>query len=419
MNVDITPHDYTAYGPFIHDNYVVPPVTRADLTIAGTLFSLANIFALLAAYIAIKQTKAARRPLRSHYLWMVWLEWAASVVINIECLLYLLRIIRPSFWFYMSILLNWSIQVQLLLQIIINRIRIILDRKERGRQLIIGTAILVTWINISVFCVWIPARLQINETWVRINAVWDRVEKVLYLTIDGFLNYYFIRVVKANLVTRGLEKYNRLVRFNQGIIFVSLSMDVMIIGAMSIQNSFVYAIFHPLAYLVKLNIELSMAHLIKTVAQGNPKKDNLTFKLTFGTSPNGFRMANNNIFAEPTPTRFSLLRGLSDRTVQSLSVPDNEILKTKEFVLRSSLQQGPEQHSPKHTADASIEQVDENHVNRMSFTPRPSGDSGSATVMARPGPSGEIWDEEAIVGLSPVLLRSRSPESKHASLTSY
>lgn len=74
---------------------------------------------------------------------------------------------------------------------------------------------------------------------MRTNAVWDRLEKVLYLSIDGFLNYYFIRVVKANLVTHGLEKYNRLVRFNQRIIFVSLSMDVMIIGAMSIQNSFV------------------------------------------------------------------------------------------------------------------------------------------------------------------------------------
>lgn len=161
-----------------------------------------------------------------------------------------------------------------------------------------------------------------------------------------------------------------------------------------------------------------MAHLIKTVAQGNPNKDNLAFKLTFGTSPNGFRMANNNIFAEPTPTRFSLLRALSDRTVQSLSIPNNEILKTKEFVLRSSLQHGAEQYSPKHTPDASIEQVDENDVKRMSSTPRLSGDSSSATVMARPGSSGETRGEEAIAGLSPVLLRSKSPESKHASLTS-
>ncbi|CAO2654029.1 Nn.00g107620.m01.CDS01 [Neocucurbitaria sp. VM-36] len=376
MNVDITAPSYTAWGPFIPDSYVVPPVTRIDLTIAGCLFGLANIFAMLAAYIAIKQTRIAHRPLRSHYIWMIWLEWAASVVINIECLLFLLRIIRPSFYFYMSILLNWSIQIQLLLQIIINRIRVILDRKERGRHLIIGTATAVSLINVSVFCIWIPARLQISETWILTNAIWDRIEKVLYLIIDVFLNYYFIRVVKANLVDNGLEKYNRLVRFNQRIIFVSISMDVMIIAAMSISNSFVYAIFHPLAYLVKLNIELSMAHLIKVVAQGKADKEDLSFRLTFGTAPSAFRMTNSSIFAEPTPTGFSLLRAGSERTINSVRVQNNEILKTKEFVMRSELQQGSGQTSP-HISNAWIEQVEENEANPTSFTPRLSGDSDS------------------------------------------
>lgn len=59
--------------------------------------------------------------------------------------------------------MSWAIQTQLLLQIIINRIRIILHDKKRGRQLTIGTAIVVTLINISVFCIWIPARLQISK----------------------------------------------------------------------------------------------------------------------------------------------------------------------------------------------------------------------------------------------------------------
>ena len=75
--------------------------------------------------------------------------------------------------------------------------------------------------------------------WIHVNNIWDRTEKVLYLLIDGGLNWYFIHVVKANLVEHGLEKYNALVRFNQRIIVVSLLMDVMIIGAMSIPNGFV------------------------------------------------------------------------------------------------------------------------------------------------------------------------------------
>jgi hypothetical protein len=39
------------------------------------------------------------------------------------------------------------------------------------------------------------------------------------------------------------------------IIGLSLSMDVLIIGMMSLKNSFVYMQFHPLAYIVKLKIE--------------------------------------------------------------------------------------------------------------------------------------------------------------------
>ena len=61
-----------------------------------------------------------------------------------------------------SAVLCWVIQIQLLPQIIINRIRIILQDRGRGRRLIIGAAIYVTLINISVFIIWIPARLQIS-----------------------------------------------------------------------------------------------------------------------------------------------------------------------------------------------------------------------------------------------------------------
>lgn len=48
-----------------------------------------------------------------------------------------------------------------------------------------------------------------------------------------------MRVVKANLVKNGLEKYNKLVLFNQHMIVISLLMDVMIIAAMWIPNGFV------------------------------------------------------------------------------------------------------------------------------------------------------------------------------------
>jgi hypothetical protein len=77
-------------------------------------------------------------------------------------------------------------------------------------------------------------------SYIHINNIWDRTEKGIYLLVDGALNFYFIRVVRTNLVVNGLQKYNRLVRFNERIIVVSLLMDAMIIGAMSIPNGFVY-----------------------------------------------------------------------------------------------------------------------------------------------------------------------------------
>jgi hypothetical protein len=41
----------------------------------------------------------------------------------------------------------------------------------------------------------------------------------------------------------------------------------MIIGLMRLSNPMVYTQFHPVAYMVKLNIEMTMASLIKKIAQ--------------------------------------------------------------------------------------------------------------------------------------------------------
>lgn len=115
----------------------------------------------------------------------------------------------------------------------------------------------------------IPSRLQINPIYEQINNIWDRCEKIIFLLVDGTLNWYFIKTVREKLINQGLTKYNRLVRFNQWIIGLSLAMDCLIIGMMSLQNSFVYMQFHPLAYIVKLNIEMSMAELIAKISSSS------------------------------------------------------------------------------------------------------------------------------------------------------
>ncbi|KAF1952854.1 hypothetical protein CC80DRAFT_596278 [Byssothecium circinans] len=263
---------FKAWGPFISPSYENEPITLSDIIVASVIWGLTLLNILLAIYLGYGQTRGSRSPLRSVYVWMIWLELAVSFVMGLECFLHLLKLIRPSFAFYFTILFWWCIQVQLLLQIIINRIRVIVPDRRKSKWIMIGTASVVTLINISVFNIWIPARLQTSKRYHMINEIWDRIEKVLYLLIDAALNWYFIKVVKANLINNGLQKYNKLLKFNQRIIVFSLLMDVMIIAAMSIPNSFVYIQFHPLAYLVKLNIEMTMANLIKRIAISSSRR---------------------------------------------------------------------------------------------------------------------------------------------------
>ncbi|KAF7518444.1 hypothetical protein G7054_g13462 [Neopestalotiopsis clavispora] len=157
---------------------------------------------------------------------------------------------------------------------------------------------LMTAINVSVFCIWIPARLQINQTYInsksflnpppseplysfvwfllwrltnapKVNAVWDRLEKCIFLIVDLGLNVYFIRMVQNRLIANGLTKYNRLLRINIVMVVINISLDVVFIGLMSLPNALVYLNFQSFAYMAKLHIEMNMAELIGKVVRAS------------------------------------------------------------------------------------------------------------------------------------------------------
>lgn len=112
------------------------------------------------------------------------------------------------------------------MQIIINRIALIMYDGRRVRTLKWTVAGLVGLINLSVFVIWMPARLQISPTWMALNSVWDRIEKGLLALIDLGLNLKFIHLVHTELIRHGLTKYRDLYRFNVTMIFISISLDV-------------------------------------------------------------------------------------------------------------------------------------------------------------------------------------------------
>lgn len=120
-------------------------------------------------------------------------------------------------------------QTQCLMQILTNRISLILYNPEKARKLKVYIFLAIGVINVSVFIVWIPARLQVSEMWIHVNEVWDRVEKFLFMAVDGGLNYYFMWLIKSKLVANGLTKYRLVYRINLFMVFISLSLDVGII----------------------------------------------------------------------------------------------------------------------------------------------------------------------------------------------
>ena len=98
--------------------------------------------------------------------------------------------------------------------------------------------------------------MQISLRYMRINEIWDRITKVLLLLIDLALNIYFIRSVKLKLVENGLEKYDRLVRFNIRIIIISISLDVVLVGTMSL-NGVVYGLVQAVSNYYPTTFKLS------------------------------------------------------------------------------------------------------------------------------------------------------------------
>ena len=68
--------------------------------------------------------------------------------------------------------------------------------------------------------------MQLSATLMRVNEVWDRVEKSLYAVIDLSLNLYFLYLVRTRLLSVGMKKYRVLFWGNAAIVWVSIAMDV-------------------------------------------------------------------------------------------------------------------------------------------------------------------------------------------------
>jgi len=101
-----------------------------------------------------------------------------------------------------------------------------MDDEVWARRLRWGVLGTLGIVNISVLCIWVPARLQINMTYVLANSIWDRTGKAVFSVIDLGMNLYFIFLIWSKFLTNGLGRYRVLFRFNCAMIVLSLLLDV-------------------------------------------------------------------------------------------------------------------------------------------------------------------------------------------------
>lgn len=87
---------FQPWGPLISPNYKNESITTADIIVASVVWGLTLVNVIIGIWLAYGQSKASRSPLRSVYVWMIWLELVVSFVMGLECFLHLLKYIRPS-----------------------------------------------------------------------------------------------------------------------------------------------------------------------------------------------------------------------------------------------------------------------------------------------------------------------------------
>ncbi|OBS22532.1 hypothetical protein FPOA_08869 [Fusarium poae] len=270
--------------------FLIPPWYKSEkpgdleINIVSIIFGCSLGATLFTASMAIQQTLSAYRRGRlfSAYIIMCWLDWIGCNVMGIVTYCWLRGIAPPSFWVFFFIVTAWSMQIQFTLQIIINRISLLLVNKRNINRVKWGVALIASLINISGFCIWIPAHLQISPVYHEINIIWDRTEKGIFLIVNLTLNVYFIYLVRSRLIKYGLTKYNKLFYFNVAMEVLSVSLDFVLMGATFLPSPVVYVQFHQLVYLLKLYIEMNVASLLGHIVRDSQQQTNRPSTNRFG-----------------------------------------------------------------------------------------------------------------------------------------
>ncbi|KAK1498939.1 hypothetical protein CCUS01_02559 [Colletotrichum cuscutae] len=237
------------------------PAIRFGITIGLTM--LATFKASQQTFQIYSRTKSATKL----YPWMIWIFLLANTSQAVMNWLLAHGDLSKSIGLVIGSCMLWTLQTQLAPQILANRLGLLLVNKKRAKMMKFGLLAIVGVINISVTCIYVTGYSINPEYFTHLHKIWDPIDKVVDLLIDISLNTVFLRIIQHEFVADGLQKYRLL--FYCGVLFVliSLCMDILMIVMMTVQEPFLYAMTHPMAYTMKMIIEMTMADLISSIAK--------------------------------------------------------------------------------------------------------------------------------------------------------
>ncbi|KAK8074440.1 hypothetical protein PG997_009103 [Apiospora hydei] len=330
--------------------FLIPPWYRSEqpnelgLRIVWLVAGLTLPLAGFTCVKAIKHSWSSYKSKHAYnpYIIMVWAVWTTSVGIGIASFLFLTGTAPPSFWTFFAILIFWLIQMQCILQIVANRVSVLMASQREARNVKLGILLIMTFLTFSVACTWMPARLQISPYIIRVN------DQGHFLCTDLALNIFFLKTVSRKLISAGLTKYKILFRYNACMICISMLIDASYIGVMSLQSPVTsgafsshslipgltvvclisYFQFNPLVLLWKLYIELNLAELIaKVVHASTPNEASRQFERQWGSKMETFVSARH----VPLTTDVDSEKGTVDSSRDSPVPPEKGIMKTVEL----------------------------------------------------------------------------------------
>ncbi|KAM0421416.1 hypothetical protein ACHAPT_010770 [Fusarium lateritium] len=258
-------------GFLVPDSYVFHAPNDVDMNYSSIFWGFSFAFVFFAGLRGATQTLQTWRRKRkvTAYIVMIWIGWAVSVVLGAFAWCFQhpptpAFLENPLAYHLLVSAFFWSLQIQLLTQIIVDRLALLLPNPVGVARLRWAVFSLILLVNISVLVTWVPAQLQISHKWVRISEIWERCEMAIFSIIDLSLNLRFLQLVRNSLTGHGLDmKHRSMFQFN----FANETGKIALIGLMSLPSKLVYLQFHSLAFLIKLFIEMNMSDLVTRVAQ--------------------------------------------------------------------------------------------------------------------------------------------------------